>query len=219
MYAYRAAVDYNIFMSVLFERVSLQEWLIIIGNWTFVTVPSSCSARFARGIYHFSMVVNKSAFLVSLLLATTTLTGCSSAALSGGSEELAMKNPLFSSSAVEVRRESGCGCCVSWADYLRKHGASVEVIVDDNLEGFRVERGVSDDAASCHTAIVGNYVVEGHVPVEAIEKLLTAQPKAKGIALPGMPADSPGMGGTEADWAQQKVMLINTDGTLTPWEY
>ena len=165
------------------------------------------------------MDAKKSALMTGLVLFAATLTGCSSAALSGGSEELAMNNPLFSSSAVEVRRESGCGCCVSWADYLRKHGAAVDVVVDEELEKFRESRGISDDAASCHTAVVGEYVVEGHVPVEAIEKLLKVQPEARGIALPGMPADSPGMGGTESDWAKQKVILINTDGTLTPWEY
>ncbi len=154
-----------------------------------------------------------------MTLAALTLTGCSSAALSGGSDELAAKNPLVASASFEMHRESGCGCCVSWADYLRKHGAGVDIVVNENLESFRAGQGVTDDASSCHTALVDGYVVEGHVPVGAIERLLEVKPDAIGIAMPGMPAASPGMGGTEADWEQLEVMLINTDGSLTPWKF
>lgn len=158
--------------------------------------------------------------LISVVtLSVFTLTGCSSAALWGGSDELAAKNPRVASASFEMHRESGCGCCVSWADYARKHGASVEIIVNDDLEAFRAERGVTSDSKSCHTAIVDGYVVEGHVPLQAIEKLLTAKPDAVGIAMPGMPAASPGMGGVEADWKQLPVVLINKDGSLTPWKF
>ncbi len=101
--------------------------------------------------------------------------------------------------------------------YLRNHGATVEVTDDPDRDAFRAERGISDAAASCHTAVVDGYVVEGHVPVQAIERLLAERPDAIGLTLPGMPADSPGMGGDEATWAAQPVLLIERDGTLTPW--
>jgi hypothetical protein len=90
---------------------------------------------------------------------------------------------------------------------------------DPDRDAFRESRGLSNDVASCHTAVVDRYVVEGHVPVEAIRRLLDQQPDAVGLALPGMPADSPGMGGDAESWPRQPVMLVNTDGTVTPWDY
>lgn len=103
--------------------------------------------------------------------------------------------------------------------YLQQHGATVEITDEADRDAFRASLGVADEVASCHTAIVDGYVVEGHVPVEAITRLLAERPDAVGVAVPGMPSDSPGMGGDEATWARQSVVLIGTDGTTTPWEY
>jgi len=103
--------------------------------------------------------------------------------------------------------------------YLRTHGANVEMTDDADRASFREANGIGDDAASCHTAEVDGYLIEGHVPAAAIERLLVEQPDAVGLALPGMPPDSPGMGGDEASWADQPVALIGSDGTLTSWEY
>ncbi len=74
-------------------------------------------------------------------------------------------------------------------------------------------------AGSCHTALVDGYVIEGHVPAGAIVQLLEERPDARGLALPGMPADSPGMGGDPESWESQPVMLIENDGDLVPFEY
>jgi hypothetical protein len=103
--------------------------------------------------------------------------------------------------------------------YLREHGATVEVSDDADRDSFRVDNGIPDEAGSCHTAAVDGYLIEGHVPVPAIQKLLIERPDAVGLALPGMPADSPGMGGDETTWAAQPVLLIGTDGSLTAWGY
>jgi hypothetical protein len=103
--------------------------------------------------------------------------------------------------------------------YLRTHGASVEVSDDADRASFREANGIPDEAASCHTAEVDGYLIEGHVPVEAIGQLLAERPDAVGLALAGMPADSPGMGGDESTWAEQPVMLVGADGSLTPWDY
>ena len=103
--------------------------------------------------------------------------------------------------------------------YLREHGADVEVSDDPDRAALRAERGIPADAASCHTAIVAGYMIEGHVPVGAIKELLAERPDAIGLALPGMPADSPGMGGDQLNWESQPVVLIDNDSRLVPFEY
>lgn len=79
--------------------------------------------------------------------------------------------------------------------------------------------GIPDSAQSCHTAVIDGYAIEGHVPAEAIRQLMTERPDAAGLALPGMPVDSPGMGGDAASWAAQPVVLVNRDGSLTTFPY
>ena len=74
-------------------------------------------------------------------------------------------------------------------------------------------------AASCHTALLEGYVIEGHVPAGAMLRLLEERPNGVGLALPGMPADSPGMGGDPESWENQPVMLITNDGQLVPFEF
>ncbi|MGE0731084.1 MAG: DUF411 domain-containing protein [Acidimicrobiia bacterium] len=86
-------------------------------------------------------------------------------------------------------------------------------------QGFDNELGIDDEVASCHTAEVDGYVIEGHVPAEAIQRLLTEGPDAIGLALPGMLADSPGMDDTPADWAAQPVVLVHADGSLSDWDW
>lgn len=103
--------------------------------------------------------------------------------------------------------------------YLQQHGAEVSVSDDADRDDHRREVGIPDDAASCHTAAVDGYVIEGHVPVGAIVRLLDERPDAIGLALPGMPDDSPGMGGDEHTWEEQPVLFVGDDGTLSPFEY
>jgi hypothetical protein len=87
------------------------------------------------------------------------------------------------------------------------------------MTDFKLEHGVPSGAESCHTALVEGYVVEGHVPVGAIMRLLDDRPEGIGLALPGMPADAPGMTDDSASFESQPVMLIGNDGTLTPFDY
>ena len=103
--------------------------------------------------------------------------------------------------------------------YLREQGVTVTSADDPDRDAFRAANGIANEVASCHTAEVDGYVVEGHVPIEAIERLLAERPDAIGLALPGMPADSPGMGGDPSTWASQPVLLIGSDGTLSDWAY
>ena len=103
--------------------------------------------------------------------------------------------------------------------YLQEHGAEVSATDDPERDAYRAEVGIPDGAASCHTAVVEGYAIEGHVPAEAIVRLLDERPDAVGLALAGMPSDSPGMGGDATTWAGQPVMLVAHDGDLAPFEY
>lgn len=94
-----------------------------------------------------------------------------------------------------VYKDPNCQCCDFWVSYLEKNGFKVKVESVSNLEPVKDKYGIPSSLRSCHTALIDGYIVEGHVPIEAINKLLTEKPKIKGIALPGMPAGSPGMGG------------------------
>lgn len=90
-----------------------------------------------------------------------------------------------------------CGCCKAYSEYLRSQGAIVWPIETANLSGMKDRFGVPGPMRSCHTADIGDYFVEGHVPAGAIRKLLEERPDVAGIGLPGMPPGSPGMGGVQ----------------------
>jgi hypothetical protein len=90
-----------------------------------------------------------------------------------------------------------CGCCEGYAKYLRRSGFKVTVKETHNMSLISGQNGVPEKLAGCHTMLVGGYVVEGHVPVGAINKLLTERPSIRGISLPGMPEGSPGMSGVK----------------------
>ena len=100
---------------------------------------------------------------------------------------------------VTTYRSPTCGCCVGWEEYLKTAGFEVESVVTDDVTAIKDGLQIPDEMRSCHTAIIGEYFVEGHVPVEAIRKLLEEQPEIDGIALPGMPQGSPGMGGEKSE--------------------
>jgi len=90
-----------------------------------------------------------------------------------------------------------CTCCDAYAKYLKANGFEVKVIEHPNMTLIKQQHGVGENLEGCHTTIIKGYVVEGHVPVGAIKRLLTEKPAIKGISLPGMPEGSPGMSGTK----------------------
>lgn len=92
-----------------------------------------------------------------------------------------------------VTRDPNCGCCGSWVAHVKAAGFAVDVVEILDLAPLKARLGVPDALASCHTAEIGGYVVEGHVPAEAIRRLLRERPQATGLAVPGMPLGSPGM--------------------------
>lgn len=110
---------------------------------------------------------------------------------------------------VIVYRTPTCGCCGEYEGYLEDEGFPVEDVTLDDLSSIKDDMGIPEDMWSCHTSFVGDYFVEGHVPAEAILSLLNERPAIDGIALPGMPAGSPGMGG---DKDGPFVIYAITDG-------
>ena len=95
---------------------------------------------------------------------------------------------------VVQHHDPSCGCCSKYAAYLEENGIAVDERATDDRDANRRELGVPEEAASCHTLEVGDYLVEGHVPLEAIEELLAEEPDVDGLAIPGMPRHAPGMG-------------------------
>lgn len=94
---------------------------------------------------------------------------------------------------LEVWKMRGCICCAAWARHFEAAGFGTEIHELDDLVPVRAEAGVPDDLGGCHTARVPGYVVEGHVPVAAVQRLLAERPAILGLAVPGMPMNSPGM--------------------------
>lgn len=111
---------------------------------------------------------------------------------------------------VVVHRDPNCGCCSLWARHLRDNGFAVQVDETSDLDSVRARLGVPPALAACHTAEVDGYVVEGHVPAAAVRRLLAERPNSKGLAVPGMPAGSPGMEGGEPQ--PYTVFLFGADG-------
>lgn len=107
-------------------------------------------------------------------------------------------------------KHPSCGCCQGWAEYMQGQGWKTKIIDVDEIERIKRRHGVPAHMDSCHTAIIDGYVVEGHVPVAAIDKLLKERPKATGLSAPGMPQGSPGMSGTPEPFV---VYLFGPDGT------
>ncbi len=101
--------------------------------------------------------------------------------------------PAVAQQEVEVWKSPSCGCCSGWVRHMQSAGFSVKVHDVDDVQPMKDMAGVPDQYASCHTARVGGYTVEGHVPASDIRRLLAERPKARGLSVPGMPADAPGM--------------------------
>ena len=141
------------------------------------------------------------------------ITALLAAALLGISVSVAV---FAQQTVVEVYKSPTCGCCTDWIKHLRQNGFSVKAHdVADACE-YRAKFGVPDQLGSCHTAMVGGYAIEGHVPAREIKRLLAEKPKAKGLAVPGMPRGSPGMEGPVSD--PYEVLLFQASGNYAVYQ-
>ena len=115
---------------------------------------------------------------------------------------------------IVVYRSPTCGCCGKWLEHLKKHDFNVTDHVTEDVQSIKDKYGVTAALASCHTAIVGGYIVEGHVPAGDIKSMLKNKPDIKGLAVPGMDAGTPGMemGDRKSPF---KVIAFDKQGQLT----
>lgn len=117
--------------------------------------------------------------------------------------------------SLTLYKSPNCGCCSGHAEALRKAGFDVTIELTDDLALVKQSHNIPLGGESCHTSVIGDYVVEGHVPLEAIEKLLTEKPDIAGIGLPGMPIGTPGMPGKKT--APYEVYQLSDQGAMSPY--
>lgn len=136
--------------------------------------------------------------------------------LVGNGKATAYENVNNYKGEMTIYKTGSCGCCGIYSGYFEKKGNSdVKVVNLQSIDALKKEKGIPPALESCHTTIIGDYFVEGHVPLEAIEKLLQEKPDIKGIAMPGMPDGSPGMPGTKkGDFV---IYSVNNDGSYEEW--
>ena len=101
--------------------------------------------------------------------------------------------------SITVYKSPTCGCCTKWVSHLQKNGFEVEAINRQDMNEIKTGAGIPRQLASCHTAKIGGYVIEGHVPAGDIKRLLKERPDVSGLTVPGMPMGSPGMEGHRQD--------------------
>lgn len=126
----------------------------------------------------------------------------------------ARANPL---PVIEVYKDPNCGCCGRWVQHLKMNNFNANIIESPDMVSIKARFRVPRDIASCHTAVIDGYVIEGHVPAHAIQRLLAERPQALGLAVPGMPVGSPGMeGGTHEAF---DVFLFTAEGSKKVFEH
>jgi len=122
-------------------------------------------------------------------------------------------------SEITVYKSPTCGCCTAWIDHLKADGFHVTAINSDNMDSIKQQYGVTDRLASCHTAIVDGYVLEGHVPAADVERLLKEKPTIVGLTAPGMPMKSPGMQAEGLPPKNYDVLAFDKQGKTTVFSH
>ena len=154
-------------------------------------------------------------------LGVVLLTGCEGAGAESGAAAaaLAVHQPASPRPGdwpvVTLYKNPTCHCCAEWAEHLEANGFRVDVRQGANLIQVKAEHGVAASLSSCHTALVGDYVVEGHVPADVIAQLLRERPEIRGLAVPGMPAGVPGMPDPGRNRKPYEIHAIGQDGSTS----
>lgn len=160
--------------------------------------------------------------LASLL--AVALLGCTQAPAPAAPEPAAAGETTATATPAEaalplvvVHKDPYCGCCNGWIEHMRKAGFPIDARNEDDMGAIKARAGVPFGKGSCHTAMVGGYFIEGHVPAEDIKRLLAEKPDARGLALPGMPMGSPGMEMPDGRTQPYTVELVANDGSTSPY--
>jgi hypothetical protein len=132
---------------------------------------------------------------------TVLIGGAGGAALIGGPTGVIplSAEPAPNRGDVTLYKNPQCGCCESYADYLRHNGFKVTSVPTNDLTVMGEKYGIADSLQPCHISLIGGYVVGGHIPIEVVNRLLSEKPQIAGITLPGMPEGTPGMPGKKPD--------------------
>lgn len=154
--------------------------------------------------------------------ASTAVVSATDAASPAPQASTGPMTPAVSSSGlplVVVTKTATCGCCHLWVEHMQKAGFPVEVHDVEDMGPAKERVGIPYGKGSCHTAEVGGYFVEGHVPAEDVKRLLAEKPAAKGLVLPGMPMGSPGMEVPDGRVQPYVVELVANDGSTSPYAH
>lgn len=149
------------------------------------------------------------------------LFGCGAAEDRAGAGEASTESSsraTIEATAMTVYRDPNCGCCKSWAEIARRAGYEPTIVDRQDMPAIKVKLGVPADLASCHTTLIAGYVVEGHVPMADVKRLISARPRGvRGIAVPGMPIGSPGMEAPDGTTDAFAVMAFDGTGHSMPF--
>ena len=168
-----------------------------------------------RGVGLLLFLVLSAVFLL-LAIALAGSSVPTSAGAASAAESLPSQTSL---PTVVVYKTRQCGCCKMWADHMEEAGFKVKVKNVSNLRGTKEKYGIPPHLETCHTAVVGDYVVEGHVPASAVKRLLEERLDVAGIVVPGMPKGSPGMEqGLPQNYDRYRVLTLGSDGSTAVYE-
>ncbi len=146
------------------------------------------------------------------MAAVLGLSACAPDAQVTATAPASQESPAASLLTLVVHKSQYCGCCELWVEHMRAAGFPVEVIDTENFDSIKTRLGVPAGLGACHTAEVGGYFVEGHVPANDVKKMLALRPVIRGLAVPGMPLGSPGM--EQGDQVQPyDVIAVAGDGS------
>lgn len=142
---------------------------------------------------HHMMEITMKNFLKTTLFVTATVAAVAGVTAFANSDETSAEQSLGNGEAVTIYRDPGCGCCDVYAAYMVENGFDVTLVDDANFDQRSVDAGVPERGIGCHLAMIDGYLVSGLVPAEIVNRLLEERPDIKGITLPGMPGNAPGM--------------------------
>lgn len=161
--------------------------------------------------------LHRMASLLFVAASAFAISACEAAPPHAPGKQAASGHGAHAAQVVRVHKDANCGCCNGWIAHMRAAGFTVMAHDSADMVAVKQRLGIPLSQASCHTAEVGGYVLEGHVPATDVQRLLREKPAARGLVLPGMPIGSPGMESPDGRRDAFTVALLGKDGSLQPY--